>query len=150
MCHNAVMGSNQGKQPHHADRGGKVWSRDEKRENRKVMRGSRDRYSIEDSIDSNEPEVCTCESSMSGASWSADCPTHGRHTGAKYGWLNEPYDLPRPTPKKRRKDTRRWCRGKVGQEHDPQKVREHNLFHWRLLVEYHCSRCGHKTFERKS
>lgn len=47
------MGSNQGKQPHHADRGGNVWSRDEKRENRREMRGSRDREAIADSLDSN-------------------------------------------------------------------------------------------------
>ena len=48
----------------------------------------------------------------------------------KYGWGEDRRDgaipdVPKPSPGK--KDTKRWCKGKVGREHTPEITLRHNL-----------------------
>jgi hypothetical protein len=132
------MGSNQGKQPHHADRGGKVWSRDEKRENRKVMRAARNRDAIEDSIEGNsfdrEDELLDRE-----------LDTWCDHELDENGWCPCD-DLPRRRPPaKRRRGSSAWCRRKKGRPHDFVFLEKSGLG-W--FSRYRCTVCGKLKYER--
>jgi hypothetical protein len=129
-----LMGSNQGKQPHHADRGGKVWSRDEKRENRKTMRSNRNEDAITDSVESNltkTPEEVGYEMEQS--------------------WLDEGWEYFQPVDmdtrlkraRNRRRRLRKFCQGKDGLEHTFDLVRTFGpWFGMSQLQEFRCTRCG--------
>ena len=127
------MGSNQGKRPHHADRGGKVWSRDERRWNRKQMRDQAARADIEDSLASNEhpddDDLMLCDHELDENGW---CPCDD--------------ELRRPKVR-RKKASKKWCRRKEGREHKMVFVRSLG-FRWYPMHEYRCSECGHKSYER--
>ena len=110
------MGSNQGKQPHFSDKGGRASSRDERRWNRKLMRSNRDKAAKIDSAESNEIDK-------------------GLEQALQNGWL-EPNTL-------RKRASRKWCRRKQGVEHTFEKVREFGPWMGlRMLVEFRCSVCG--------
>lgn len=57
---------------------------------------------------------------------------------------------PKPTPggKRRKKDTKRWCRGKEGREHTPELVRtlHYSWLSSRSYSQYRCSGCGRKSW----
>lgn len=59
---------------------------------------------------------------------------------------------PKPTPggARKRKDTRRWCRGKEGREHDVQYVKpevEPDIrYRWWNRGRYECVNCGMKRW----
>ena len=55
------------------------------------------------------------------------------------------FDDDKQTPRRSSKDTKRWCKGKVGNEHDPKCMRFTVGWcaadDWRELV---CTKCGKK------
>ena len=53
-----------------------------------------------------------------------------------------------PPPKRKRKDTKRWCRGKEGQEHDFPETPYKQYSWFRSFKVFRCNRCGKEKFER--
>jgi hypothetical protein len=55
---------------------------------------------------------------------------------------------PSPPKKRRRKDTRRWCRGKEGREHQ-EFLMESRSTRWFSFDKYRCEVCGKERTEWK-
>ena len=114
-----------------------MWSRDERRENRKVMRAARDRDAIADSIEGNS-------SDREGELLERELDTWCDHELDENGWCPCD-DVPRHRPAKRRRASARWCRRKVGREH-VFTLLETRKYRWSPTVHV-CSVCGKKKYE---
>lgn len=64
--------------------------------------------------------------------------TSGLWAKYKYPQVNEGIRQPKPS-----KDTRRWCKGKVGLKHSYELVERHKG-HWYSFSLYRCASCGKK------
>lgn len=99
-----------------------MWSRDERRENRKVMRDQAQRADIQDSVSSNHVDR-QYESAVENSS---EYPSLGRR---KY----------------RKPSSTKWCRRKEGREHTFVLL-ETRKYRWSPIVHV-CSVCGKKKYD---
>ena len=128
------MGSNQGKRPHASDRGGGKWSRDEKRESRRIHRREAVAKDIADSSESNEVKT---QREIAFEHMMTDIE--------EFGIIPEPQV-------RRKKASRKWCRRKEGREHIFKHYKTWGLWgeKWGLpvLEEYICENCGYRKVKR--
>lgn len=120
------MGSNQNRFGDKKAGAGREWSPKGRKESNAEKHQSLNEFAIEDSASSNEikkPEACLgCEDD-----WCPWC--FGKDFTA-----NEP-------KKKHKKDTKRWCRGKEGREHDFVLIEE-KPSHWlKTWQRWQCTGC---------
>jgi hypothetical protein len=74
---------------------------------------------------------------------------HSKRRQADLNAIEDELD-PRPTPggKRHKKDTKRWCRGKVGREHDYEFIERAGRGRW-AWREYRCKGCQRKKYDWK-
>lgn len=77
-----------------------------------------------------------------------------RSTNRHLAIEDELHPKPNTGGKRRKKDTRRWCRGKVGREHDVQTIRPEveatgPLARWFNRSRTECVNCGMKAWSIK-
>lgn len=120
------MGSNQNRFGDNKAGGSHEWGSKDKKDAHAQKRASLDKSAIDDSAASNEvkkPEACLgCEDE-----W---CP-----------WCDFTANEPK---KKYKKDTKRWCRGKEGREHNYVLIEEKPAHWYKTWQRWECSGCQKK------
>ncbi len=123
------MGSNSRK---HFDKGLSEYGKKPRKYEAREKRHSLAKDSISDNLESYEKGI--------------ECPCGCGHYEACNDYLEVPYRRPKPKGKRRKKDTKRWCRGKEGREHNFILIKED--YTWWHVSLWKCELCGRKDYRR--
>lgn len=142
------MGSNDNR--HGTRKQAREWGSKARKEEQAQRSRAADEFAIRDSIESNEfvePESVCCGGDSKACQIAGPCWMQAEDSR---DWEAEQHRH-RPPAKRRKKDTRRWCKGKEGVEHvmevyDPTPWRVRKLFKWNYK---RCANCGMKDWRVK-